>query len=370
MNLPFRKAGTRPTVRRARPELEPLEGRDLPSTLGGGVFNDTNNNGVRDAGEAGIAHVTITLTGTTNQNQSVNLTRTTDPTGAYTFTDLQPGTYTLTETQPADFLLGQAAAGDLGGNGGTGQITGISVSTTDGTNYNFGDLPLAPRGGQGLRPTFWDQQQNAGLWLTYQPNQSFNAVFGVNAPGNPTLLQALQTTGGGLAALDRAAVAALLNASSASVDYRYTVDQVISMVQKAYQGGNVRKTTHLFKAQNSRGVREHPRTGSLTGFVRGDVGPLGGVLVSLTTTNSDGQTVTTYATTDVNGFYKFAGLRAGTYVLTVSPPGGDSSSGSVGTVNGAADGGILSPTAIGKINLTAGGVGVNYNFTETPFAGS
>ena len=58
-------------------------------SLGDTVWNDSNANGILDAGETGIAGVTVTLTG------AVSATTTTDANGEYTFTDLPIGTYTV-----------------------------------------------------------------------------------------------------------------------------------------------------------------------------------------------------------------------------------------------------------------------------------
>jgi hypothetical protein len=51
-----------------------------------------------------------------------------------------------------------------------------------------------------------------------------------------TLLDVLNKNGGGLDALGRHAVAALLNATSPHVDYPYTQAQVIQMFQDVYPG--------------------------------------------------------------------------------------------------------------------------------------
>jgi hypothetical protein len=255
---------------------------------------------------------------------------------------LLPGTSPLTETQPPDYLPGQSDGADS---------TGESSGSADGGNYDFADLP-APRGGQGLPRSYWQQPENLGSWLTYRPDQSFNAVFGVEAPGDPTLLQVLRTTGRGPAALDRQAVAALLNAASAAVAYRYSVDQVIRLVQKAYDTGDFETPARLLAGQNNEGVPIRPSTGTLSGFVRGGGFPLGNVVLSLSTKDGHGQTVIVYAMTDHNGFYKFAGLPPATYLLTVFPP--------------RADGSPDTPGTIADVRVPAGNLGLNYDFTDSP----
>jgi hypothetical protein len=128
----------------ALPALEALEDRCLPSTLSGFVYNDVNNNGVRDAGEAGIGGATVTLTGTTNQNQAVNLKTTTDASGAYSFANLAAGTYSLQEAAPSGYLLGKAAVGTQGGTASGASLTNVVLtSNVTGTDYDFGNLATA-----------------------------------------------------------------------------------------------------------------------------------------------------------------------------------------------------------------------------------
>ena len=72
----------------------------------------------------------------------------------------------------------------------------------------------------------------------YTTDQSFEAVFGRDAfSGSPTLLNVLGFGGGGLNALSRHAVAALLNASHPYVNPDNKVDttaEVIALWQSAF----------------------------------------------------------------------------------------------------------------------------------------
>ena len=121
-----------------------------PSCLAGYVWWDTDNDGNREYGamstggngEVGIRNVTVRLTGTDDLGSAVNLTTTTDATGAYKFSNLRQGTYTLTETQPATFVDGKDRAGSLGGNATVNDVvSGINVQPgQNGTEYNFGEI--------------------------------------------------------------------------------------------------------------------------------------------------------------------------------------------------------------------------------------
>ncbi|MGO9601740.1 MAG: beta strand repeat-containing protein, partial [Isosphaeraceae bacterium] len=117
-------------------------GELVPSSLSGFVYVDANNDGIKQAGESGIAGVTITLTGTDDNNSAVNLTTTTLADGSYGLTNVRPGTYTITETQPAGYLEGKDTIGTPGGSSATQDVFSnvVVASGTVGTNNNFGEL--------------------------------------------------------------------------------------------------------------------------------------------------------------------------------------------------------------------------------------
>lgn len=64
---------------------------DSKASIGDFVWNDLNNNGIQDAGEPGIAGVTVTLYAA--DGTTVVATTTTDALGNYQFTNLNAGTY-------------------------------------------------------------------------------------------------------------------------------------------------------------------------------------------------------------------------------------------------------------------------------------
>lgn len=110
-----------------------------------------------------------------------------------------------------------------------------------------------PHGGEGCTPGYWKQSQHFDSWAGYAPSDSFNAVFGVTASFNKTLLGALSQGGGGEKALGRHAVAALLNAVNGGVSYRFTVAEVIAIVQTAYETRNFERAKAEFELQNEMG---------------------------------------------------------------------------------------------------------------------
>ena len=118
------------------------------SSLGGKVFVDSNNNGLMDLNETGIAGVTVALTGVDHYGQAVSRTAVSDSGGMYVFVDLRPGVYQIVETQPAEFLDGNETAGSLGGIVGDDVISQITVNGgVAGTGYNFAELTPASLSG-------------------------------------------------------------------------------------------------------------------------------------------------------------------------------------------------------------------------------
>lgn len=121
----------------------------LPSSMCGFVYNDVDNDGVMDAGEPGIAGVSLSLTGTDNLGRDVARTTTSGPTGTYCFNALRTGTYTVTEVQPSGYLDGKDADGTTPV-GVIGSDTFSSLALAAGVadnNNNFGELLASSVGG-------------------------------------------------------------------------------------------------------------------------------------------------------------------------------------------------------------------------------
>ncbi|MEX2111821.1 MAG: SdrD B-like domain-containing protein [Pirellulales bacterium] len=112
-----------------------------PAELCGWVYVDTNNNGLKDAGEVGIGGVTLTLKDA--DGNPTGITAITDTDGHYCFEGLRPGTYTVGEIQPAGYLDGLDTPGTEGGvaqNPGD-MIMGIVLKPgVHAEEYNFGEL--------------------------------------------------------------------------------------------------------------------------------------------------------------------------------------------------------------------------------------
>lgn len=150
----------------------------------------------------------------------------------------------------AGLILVGAVAGSLLvpiGNALWSQVLGMTGKV------HTGDFPQ-PGPGQGCTPGFWKQPQHFGNWPDgYSPEDLVSDVFAVPATGNPTMLEALETGGGGEAAFLRHAVAALLNAVHPDVNFPLASGQVIQLVQDAYASGDFEQAKDELEPANELG---------------------------------------------------------------------------------------------------------------------
>ncbi|HUH09738.1 MAG TPA: SdrD B-like domain-containing protein, partial [Brevundimonas sp.] len=130
------------TVNLTPGQTQTVDFADTVSSIAGQVFVDSNNDGVRQAGEAPIAGVVVTLTGTDAAGGAVNRTATTNASGEWIIEDLLAGTYVVVETQPSNYSDGLDSAGSVGGDVTTpgDRISNIVLPVaTDATDYAFGE---------------------------------------------------------------------------------------------------------------------------------------------------------------------------------------------------------------------------------------
>ena len=117
--------------------------------IAGTVYVDADQNAKLGQDEAGVANVTMTLTGTTDLGVKVNRTTQTNDRGYYVFDHLDSGTYSVSEgTTPGYF----DASNQVGTQGGflTGNTFSniIAKATAPGEMYNFGKYLPASISGQ------------------------------------------------------------------------------------------------------------------------------------------------------------------------------------------------------------------------------
>jgi hypothetical protein len=120
------------------------------------------------------------------------------------------------------------------------------------------------KGADGCTPGYWKQEQHFDSWTGYAPDDLFADTTGIRAdlsvaqfedafPGM-TLLDVLSQGGGGLNALGRHTVAALLNVASPDVDYAYThTSTVIDAFNNVFPDGDYEGLKNIFAGLNELG---------------------------------------------------------------------------------------------------------------------
>ena len=383
----------------------------LVGSLTGSVYQDTGastaanfNNGVRDAGEPGIAGVVVTLTGTDAAGGAVNRTATTDASGNYTFDDLLTagaGGYTITEgaisPSAGTFLDGKTTAGAAGGTATAvdtlpSAISGIALGAgVQTTGYIFGELPNGSISGtvyldrnrnDTLDPTPTDGRI-AGVTLTLREGTSCSAgtvlgtatagadgsysFSGIAGGGTYTICETQPTgyadgtvnpgTNGTSSAANSITVTNLAGTGSAGNHFGERVGRLSGSVYVDFSTAT--------QANTNNGVRDAGEAG------------IAGVVVTLTGTDAAGGAVNRTATTDASGNYSFDDLLAagaGGYTVTegaIPPSAGSFNDGktTVGGAGGTATAVDTLPSAISGIALGAGVQTANYIFGELPRAG-
>lgn len=348
----------------------------LPAAIAGYVYHDRDNDGRREAGEEGLAGVTLQIVPVNALAPQQTVTVTTDANGFYRADRLLPGAYRIVQaTQPAGFNDGLDTAGDVGGvirgvaiNPGD-RIEDVTLKTGDqGLEYNFGEIKPAEIHGR--------------VQLTTPDGDCF--VEGVETPPLANVTIRLLDESGNLLAVTK---------TNAAGEYRFTglLPGVYTVVEETPEGlidggehvgtlggvvlGNdTLGSIRLMSGDVGRNYDfcEH-EPASLSGYVyhdqnnngRRDAGELAIPGVSITLADEAGQTIAT-TTTNAQGLYEFSGLRAGSYVVReAQPEGWIDGLDAAGTIGGIVIGAATNPgDAISAITLKWGDNGLEYNFGE------
>ena len=116
----------------------------VPTDVSGYVYMDVSNDGVMNAGEYGLAGLTVTLSGSNLFGQSVQLETTTDRNGHYMFSQAVPGDYTLSAEHAMFTIGGKETVGNQGGSTSDDQISfSLDLFGSDGSLNMFGLLGVA-----------------------------------------------------------------------------------------------------------------------------------------------------------------------------------------------------------------------------------
>lgn len=372
------------------------------SRIVGRVFVDSNNNGVQDAGEPGLAGVEMQLTGDsafgTDVCTLVTCTVITDSNGDFEFTGLpnnDSNGYTVTQVQPQDYTAGQNTVGDAGG----------TFNTRNGNVELRGiDLTTEPNAANNL----FAQTTNTLSGYVYVDLENTGKRDPDDTPLSGVSITLAGTSKGGTPICDVVASCTVTTDSNGYYEFSglynsdasgYSVSRtdILGYVD-SYSSGTVNgsgctacntssplevtaidvqgpNTYTEFNFAVDRAVANE-----ISGVVFFDINEnearnadegLAGVRVTLTGLNDLSQAVNFETVTDANGVYRFSELNPSHpdgYIITIVPPVGlgdfASNQAFVGTVDGAQVGTVDNANVISGVVLPLDGSGVGYNFRK------
>lgn len=304
--------------------------------LSGNVYIDSDNDGIRDAGEGGIAGQTVHLDGFDSAGNPVHLTAVTDGTGRYVFAGIRPSDatgYTVSQpSAPVGTIDGRDKEGTVGGVAGNDVISGIVVTSgVTGQNYNFGEVVPNTLSGSVWNDTTGDglfqagEPPIAGVTVTLTGTNDLGAAVSIAVvtdadgnysfsglrPGTYTVTETqpaafadgperVGTAGGTTPSNDVIAAIVLVSGTTASA-YLFA-ERDTSPTGYGTVAGTV------WKDPNRDGQHNATETGGVPG-------------VTIQLTRPDGTVVAT-TTTDASGHYSFAGFPTGDYLIKQVQPAG------------------------------------------------
>jgi 5-hydroxyisourate hydrolase-like protein (transthyretin family) len=288
-------------------------------SISGTKYIDTTGKGLVNGQSPYTLGVTVTLTGTNSLGNTITLTTTTDSSGKYSFTTtgsngLLAGTYTITETPPTGWIETDGKTYSETVYGGS-SVTGVNFS--DFQDISISGTKYIDTTGKGL--VNGQSPYNAGVTVT---------LTGTNSLGN-TITLTTTTDSSGKYSFTTTGSNGLLAGTYTITETPPTgwIETDGKTYSKTVSGGSTVTGVNFsdFQDITISGTKYIDTTGQ--GLVPGESPYTGGVLITLTGTNSLGKTITLTITTDKNGNYSFTttasnGLLAGTYTLKETPPAG------------------------------------------------
>ena len=337
------------------------------ASLGDFVWNDTNANGIQDAGETGIAGVNVTLT----YPNGTTVSTTTNASGNYNFPNLPPGTtYSVAFTTPAGYLSSPSNIGandNIDSDPVAGVVTNVSV--TAGTantsvdagfyqsNLNVGNIVWYDKNNDGIK-------QNTELGIAGATVKLYADANNDNVADGAATATTITTADGSYSFTGLAPgnyiVGVTIPAGYAPVtingsDPDNNIDNDNNGINTSFAGevrtSSITLITGTEPTNDGDGNNGNLTvdialngTGSIGNFVWNDLnrngiqdaGEPGLPNVTVTLTYPDGTTAVT--TTNTNGAYNFSNLAPGTaYSIFFSTPGISSPTVSNASSSGATD---------------------------------
>ena len=307
------------TVTAGQQQLTVDAGFYKKASIGDKVWYDSNCNGIQDAGEAGAAGVTVKLL---NSTGGVQATTTTNASGNYSFTNLNPGNYSIQVVAPTGYAF---SAKDQGTNDAADsdvdQWTGKTVATTldSGENdltWDAGLVSAARIGDKVWHDMDYDGIQDAGeagianvtvklmnstgtVLATKTTDANGNYFFDVAA--GTYKVQVVTPSGYFVTRSNQGTNDSIDSDTVSGVTGTYTV--TAGQQQLTVDGGLYKKASvgdKVWEDKNHNWLQDAGEPG------------IGGVKVTLKTLAG---TAVATTTTDVNGNYLFSNLNPGDYYL-------------------------------------------------------
>ena len=275
-------------------------GQFRPGAISGTVFDDTNRNGTRQNGEAGLAGATVTLTGVDGKGNPITaISKPTANDGSYSFGNLVPGTYTVTLTPLAGKVATNATV-----------QSGIVVASNGARDKV--DFGLAASGN--LSVTSFEDTNGNGVRDAGEP--------GINCPFS------LVGPNGAPDALSTGATGTSARPDSVAGDWQVGQECPGGFVPTTPASG----TVSVPPGATGSFIVGNVRPATITGLVWVDTNRNGvrdsgeainpGVTITLTGTDGRGRAVALETITAASGVYVFTGLQPGTYRVSVKTPSG------------------------------------------------
>lgn len=315
-----------------------------PASLGNFVFNDTNGNGIQDAGEAGVPGVTVTLLDDAGNAVPGVPPQITDGSGNYLFTNLPPGTYIVSFSNlPAGTVftgqnLGGNDATDSDVNPANGRSDPVALAAGE-TNLTV-DAGVRPQAGVTVGNFVWRDNNANGIQDAGEPGvagviATISRVGGgavTDVSGNPVTTTTTTDTTGAYQFANLAPGQYTVTFSTLPAGFTPTTTNAPGSTTANDSNGLTATSTVLAAGQSdltldlglippatptfSIGNRVFADT---NGDGRQGTGESGIPGVQVRLLDSAGTPVTGFATqtTDAGGYYRFDNLPAGTYILEV-----------------------------------------------------
>ena len=352
-----------------------------PIEIGNRVWSDTNNNGIQNANELGIAGVTVQLL----DGATVIGTAITDAFGNYYFSSAV-GTTTASEQYGVPIVQGHTYTVRIPNYTGQAALTGLGPSPTandgslNGTSRDSNGAVAGANvdasvttGGAGAN----DHTIDFGFTPPATATNTATSTSTTTATDTPTFTPTSTVTSTPTATASPTNIAtdtALPTATSSLTPTNTTLPTATStLILTSTSTVTATGTTVPLFDLGNRLWFDTNNDGTLN---NGESAVPAGITLTLTGTDSTGNPITRTAITDANGYYRFDNLSGGTYKVTVDATnfqtddklqGYLSSNGNTSS-NDSHDNGIDNPTpATGGIlsGLITLGIGLQPPFTDT-----